>query len=245
MKAIGIIPARLGSTRLPEKVLRPINGAPMIFHVWKRACQARHLKEVIVATDSGKVLDCVKEFGGKAVLTRDDHPNGSSRAAEAAEKSDADIVINIQGDEPLIDPRNIDSLVEALEQDPAEEAATLAVRKFDKEGYENPNVVKVICGAKGHALYFSRSPLPYYRETPADFSYLKHMGLYGYRKSFLLKFVSWPVSRLEDAEKLEQLRILENGGRILVIETPYDSLGVDTQTDLAAVETQMKTLARK
>lgn len=242
MKAVGIIPARLGSTRLPAKVLREIDGAPMIYHVWNRASKAKSLKDLIVATDDKRVADCVAGFGGRAVMTRADHPNGSSRAAEAAGKLDADIVVNIQGDEPMIDPRNIDRVVQGFDEDPAVDVVTLAVRRTDAEGYANPNVVKVVCGASGRALYFSRSPLPYYREPGSSAGYLKHLGIYGYRKDFLLKFVTWQAGRLEDFEKLEQLRILEQGHSILVLETQYDSLSVDTESDLAAVESKLKTV---
>jgi len=245
IKAVGVIPARLGSTRLPAKVLREIGGIPMICHVWRRASKASALSDLIVATDDESIVKCVTEFGGKAVMTRVDHPNGSSRAAEACGGFDADVVVNIQGDEPLIDPRNIDLVVEGFRRDPAQEVVTLAVKRTDREGYANPNVVKVVCGAKGEALYFSRSPLPYYRDEGTPVSYLKHLGIYGYKKQFLLKFVTWKTGRLEDFEKLEQLRILEQGASILVVETAFDSLSVDTESDLIAVESKMKTLSRE
>jgi len=244
MRAIGVIPARLGSTRLKEKVLRPLCGRPMIYHVWKRVSQARKLSEVMVACDDPRVAACVEAFGGKAVMTRPDHPNGSSRIAEAAEKIKADILINIQGDEPLIHPEDIDSLVEAMESEPSLPVATLAVCKCDPEEFDNPGVVKVVCSRTGDALYFSRSPIPHYREGKGkDFFYWKHLGIYGYRKEFLLDFVSWNSGMLENTEKLEQLRILEQGVRIRVVETPHDSFSVDTEEDVALVESKLKNQA--
>ncbi len=242
MKIVGVIPARLGSTRLEGKVLKLIDGKPMVQRVWERACQAKKLSRVIVACDDKRIADCVESVGGKAMLTRADHPNGSSRVAEVASREDADVFINIQGDEPMINPQVIDQLAECF-ADASIQVATLAVRKKDQEDYQSPNVVKVVCDSKGDALYFSRSPLPYYREMPQAFSFLKHLGIYGYRKDFLLQFVTWKTSALEDAEKLEQLRILEKGFRIRVLETAYDSLSVDTAEDLAAVEAKIKSLA--
>lgn len=237
MNAIGVIPARLGSTRLEEKVLKPIAGRPMIQHVWQRAKQARKLTDVIVACDDERIASCVRSFGGRAEITRADHPNGTSRVAEVAAKEDADVFINIQGDEPLIHPEGIDRLVGIFESAGDVKVATLAVQREDKTDYQNPNVVKVVCDQKGDALYFSRSPLPYDRENPdGPVRYLKHLGIYGYRKTFLLNFVGWKPTALETAEKLEQLRILENGYSIRVIETPYDSLSVDTREDLEMVE---------
>lgn len=242
MKIIGVIPARLGSTRLQEKVLRPIGGKPMIQRVWERAKLAKKLSDVIVACDDKRIADVIQSAGGKAVLTRADHPNGSSRAAEIAAKEAADVFINIQGDEPMINPDVIDQLAGCF-SDPSVEAATLAVRKNSQEEFENPNVVKVVCDLKGDALYFSRAPLPYDREPNAAFSFLKHVGIYGYRKNFLLQFVGWGPGKLEEREKLEQLRILEKGFKIRVIETPHDSVSVDTAEDLAAVEARIKNLA--
>lgn len=242
MRIIGVIPARLGSTRLNEKVLKLIDGKPMVVRVWERAKMAKKLSDVIVACDDQRIADVVEAAGGKAVLTRADHPNGSSRVAEIASRENADVFINIQGDEPMIDPKGIDQLAEAFE-DAKVEVATLAVRKTGHEDYENPNVVKVVMDANGDALYFSRSPIPYYREKPAQFSFLKHLGIYGYRKNFITQFVAWKISGLEDAEKLEQLRILEKGVNIRVLETGHDSLSVDTAEDLAAVEARIKHLA--
>jgi 3-deoxy-manno-octulosonate cytidylyltransferase (CMP-KDO synthetase) len=242
MKMIGVIPARLGSTRLAEKVLKPIDGKPMIQRVWERANGAQKLDALIVACDDARIVECVNAFGGRAELTRADHPNGSSRVSEIASRENADVFINIQGDEPMINPRAIDQLAGAF-SDTAVKVATLAVRKHDLEDYANPNVVKVVCDGAGDALYFSRSPLPYYREKPEQLSFLKHLGIYGYRRDFLLQFVGWETGKLEDCEKLEQLRILERGFRIRVLETPHDSWSVDTAEDLAVVESKIKNLA--
>lgn len=245
MKTIGVIPARLGSTRLEEKVLKLLDGRPMIQHVWERARQSKKLSDLIVACDDERVQACVKNFGGKAVLTRPDHPNGTSRVAEIAAREQAEIFINIQGDEPMLHPRVIDQIVEAFEKDPEVQVATCAVRRDEKEDYENSNVVKVVCGQKGDALYFSRSPIPYFRGGSQPISYLKHLGIYGYRKNFLLEFVTWNPGVLEEYEKLEQLRILERGFEIRVIETVHDSWSVDTREDLEIVEAKIKESRQK
>lgn len=241
MRIVGVIPARLDSSRLREKVLRPLAGRPMIQHVWQQARRAAALDDLVVACDDPRILQCVQEFGGKAVLTRKDHPNGSSRVAEIAERDGADVFLNIQGDEPLIRPEAIDQLAEVFRAHPAVEVATLAVRREDEEDYHNPAAVKVVCDAHQNALYFSRSPIPHHRDLKAgEKSYLKHLGIYGYRREFLLSFVSWPVSPLEEREKLEQLRILERGCKIRVVVTPYDSWGVDTSEDAQKVEAYLK-----
>ena len=239
MKIIGVIPARLGSTRLHEKVLKPIAGRPMIQHVWERVSQTKKLHQVIVACDDQRVKNLIESLGGRAMLTRMDHLNGSSRVAEVAEREPGEVFINIQGDEPMIHPKSIDQLADAF-QDASVQAATLAVRRQEMEEYQNPNVVKVICDAKGDALYFSRSPIPYFRDKlGGPVAFLKHLGIYGYRKEFLLEFVTWSTGRLEEAEKLEQLRILEQDYKIRVVPTPYDSWSVDTAEDLKLVEEKL------
>ena len=241
MKAIGVIPARLGSTRLHQKVLRSIAGKPMIQWVWERARKAGKLSDLIVACDDASVRECVESFGGRAVMTRIDHLNGSSRVAEVAKQENADVFINIQGDEPLIHSSAINELVAGFEKDPKIKVGTLAVRKTTGEDYQNPNVVKVVTDKTGNALYFSRSPIPYYREKPVNgISFLKHLGIYGYQKAFLLEFVTWNQGILEEKEKLEQLRILEQGIPIKVVETAYDSWSVDTIEDLEVVESKLK-----
>ena len=247
MKAIGVIPARLGSTRLAEKVLKPIAGKPMIQHVWEKAHAAKRLDRVIVACDDARIKSCVENFGGEALLTRADHPNGTSRIAEIASREKADLIVNIQGDEPMMHPASIDLLVDAMDQNAAVKMGTLAVRRTDRAEFENPNVVKVILDCRKYAVYFSRSPIPYVREAAdwQNFSFLKHLGIYAYRRDFLLEFVKWPTSLLENYEKLEQLRVLEQGFEILVLETPHDSLSVDTFEDLTRVELRIKSACEK
>ena len=163
VKAIGVIPARLGSTRLSEKILRSVAGKPMIQHVWERAKQAKKFEDVIIATDDARIEACVRGFGGKACMTRKDHPNGTSRIAEVTERFKQDIVINIQGDQPLVDPKALDEMVSIFEKEKNVEMLTLAVRMTDKASYENPNVVKVVCDAEGNALYFSRAAIPFFQ----------------------------------------------------------------------------------
>ena len=241
MKTLGVIPARLNSTRLSEKILRPISGKPMIQHVWERAKQAKKLEDVIVATDDIRIQQCVEGFGGKAFMTREDHPNGTSRIAEVMEHFKQGIVINIQGDQPLVDPKALDEMVGIFEKEKNVEMLTLAIRMADKKSYENPNVVKVVCDAEGNALYFSRAAIPFFQEKKScTFSFLKHLGVYGYRRDFLLEFVSWGPGTLENTEKLEQLRVLERGRSIRVIETAYDFISVDTEEDLREVEKRLQ-----
>ncbi len=246
VKALGVIPARLGSTRLAEKVLKPIDGRPMIQHVWEKASRAQRLDKVVVACDDKRIRECVESFGGIAVLTSKDHPNGTSRVAEAAKREDGfDIVVNIQGDEPLIHPQAIDALVEVFDDFSDIQVGTLAVRLEDREVFENPNAVKVITDQHGNALYFSRSPLPYYREPhEVPFSFLKHLGIYAYQMPFLFHFCDWPQSTLERVEKLEQLRILEKGFEIRVVETQHNSLSVDTSEDLERVEAEIRKMVK-
>ncbi len=241
VKALGVIPARLGSTRLPEKILRPLGGKPMIQHVWERARQAEKLEDVIVATDDLRIQQCVEGFGGKAIMTRQDHPNGTSRIAEVMGHFKQDLVINIQGDQPLVDPKALDEMVSIFERTKDVEMLTLAVRLKDRKSFENPNVVKIVCDADGDALYFSRAAIPFFQgRQDCAFSFLKHLGVYGYRRDFLLKFVAWEPGILENTEKLEQLRVLERGRSIRVIETAYDFISVDTEEDLQEVEKRLQ-----
>ncbi len=239
-KALGVIPARLGSTRLPEKILREIAGKPMIQRVWECAKKAKKLEDVVVACDDARIQKCVEGFGGKAFMTRADHPNGTSRIAEVMGQFKHDWVINIQGDQPLVDPAALDEMVSIFETSPKTEVLTFAVRMTDKASYENPNVVKVVCDAEGDALYFSRATVPFFQgKQDCGFSFLKHLGVYGYRRDFLLQFVAWESGVLERIEKLEQLRILERGRSIRVIETKYDFISVDTEEDLKEVESRL------
>jgi 3-deoxy-manno-octulosonate cytidylyltransferase (CMP-KDO synthetase) len=241
MKALGVIPARLGSTRLSEKILRVIAGRPMIQHVWERARQAKKLEDVVVATDDVRIQQCVEGFGGKAFMTRRDHPNGTSRIAEVMGHFKQALVINIQGDQPLVDPKALDEMVSIFEKSKDMDMLTLAARMTDRASYENPNVVKVVCDENGNALYFSRATIPFFQgKQDCAFSFLKHLGVYGYRRDFLLEFVTWKPGVLENHEKLEQLRVLERGRSIRVIETAYDFISVDTEEDLREVEKRLQ-----
>lgn len=233
MKIIGIIPARYSATRLPGKPLANICGKPLIQYVYEQAKKSKLLEDVLVATDDERILKAVEKFGGKAVMTSPSHPSGTDRCAEVARKIDCDFVINIQGDEPLIPPEVIDKVAEALRESdevtPMTSAATLA----NNEERGNSNVVKVVTDRNGIALYFSRSPIPFYRNPIAPT--LRHIGIYGYRKDFLLKFVSLPQTPLERTESLEQLRALEHGFKIKIVLVDYSPVGVDTPEDLERV----------
>lgn len=246
---IGVIPARYASVRFPGKVLAPLWGKPIVQHVYERAKRARTLSEVVVATDDERVKEAVERFGGKCVMTSPEHPSGTDRVAEVARQLECDVVVNIQGDEPLIAPEAIDAAVQPFFADPTIKMATLATPITDAREYCNPNVVKVVVDRDGFALYFSRSPLPFFRPQgtmaeapqfalPADAPVrpLRHIGLYAYRREFLLRFARWAPTGLEKAEGLEQLRALEHGVRIKVITTAYRSVGVDTPEDLRCVE---------
>ncbi len=237
MKIFGIIPARYASTRLHGKPLAQIVGKPMIQHVYERASRCRRLDQVIVATDDGRILEAVRSFGGKCILTRSDHESGTDRLAEAAQLLDLaldDCIVNIQGDEPLVQSAIIDTLVEALLSHPRPDMATLAFASSAKGEFEDANVVKVVTDRDGRALYFSRSPIPFPREQKETF-FLKHLGFYAYSRGFLSEFASLPPSELEVIEKLEQLRALENGYSIRVALSPFDSESVDTAEDLEKV----------
>jgi 3-deoxy-manno-octulosonate cytidylyltransferase (CMP-KDO synthetase) len=240
VNTIGIVPARYASTRFPGKALALIADKPLIQHVVEQCRKAKSLAEVIVATDDARIADVVKKFC-RVEMTRPEHPSGTDRIAEVAEKISCDAVVNIQGDEPLIDPAVIDAVAGALAQN---EMSTAATRIKNPADYDNPNVNKVVVNTAGRALYFSRRTIPYLREAAsgsvseqlAAFPFLKHLGIYGYRRGTLLRLVKFPVSPLEKAEKLEQLRALENGIGIAVVQVEYDSVGVDTPEDVARVE---------
>jgi 3-deoxy-manno-octulosonate cytidylyltransferase (CMP-KDO synthetase) len=237
MIAIGVIPARYGSTRLPGKALLEIAGAPMLRHVFERAQAARRLDEVIVATDDVRIAAAVRDFGGEAVLTSPDHQSGTDRVAEACAGRTFDVVVNVQGDEPLLDPSDVDALVAALEARSDAELATLAV-ELPAEQASDPNAVKVALDRQGFALYFSRLPIPYRRDAvpgTVPGTYLKHKGIYAYRADALRRFASLPPTPLEQAESLEQLRALEHGMRVYVVVSQHDSIGVDTPDDLERV----------
>lgn len=234
MKVVGIIPARFASTRLPGKPLAEIAGKPMIQHVWERASRVRGMTEVIVATDNDAVFAAVQRFGGQVRLTSARHRTGTDRLAEVARTLDADVIVNIQGDEPLLDPEEVENLVAPFRQRDDLVMTTLATPIQVPEDVEDPNVVKVVRDREGFALYFSRLPIPYYRDGGSG-ERLKHIGTYAYRRDFLLTYAALPRTPLEIAEQLEQLRALEHGYRILVVLTEQDSVGVDTPADLERV----------
>lgn len=239
---VGILPARWGSSRFPGKPLHVLAGKPLIQHVWERCLGCSKLDDLLVATDDDRIRDAVLAFGGKVVMTSSDHPTGTDRLAEAVKSvPQATHIINIQGDEPLIDPELIDDLAAAMIADPELPMATAANVIDDEDAITDPNVVKVVLDATGHALYFSRSPIPYRRTVPAGLAVYRHKGLYGYRRDFLERFVTWPPSVLEQTESLEQLRALENGARIKVLITADDSIGLDTPEQVALVESLLLT----
>jgi 3-deoxy-manno-octulosonate cytidylyltransferase (CMP-KDO synthetase) len=242
MTAVGVIPARYASTRLPGKALLPIAGKPMIEHVYRRASEARSLSRVLVACDDERIRAAVEAFGGEAVMTRPDHPSGTDRIAEAVRDTEADVVVNIQGDEPLIDPEDIDLAVRPLAEDPSCPMSTLITPIREARDLADPSCVKAVVDLKGWALYFSRSLVPYPRaaEAIAEQPIYRHIGLYAYRKDFLLLYATLPSTPLQRAESLEQLRVLEHGYRIRCVETPRESIGVDTEEDLARVRMLME-----
>jgi 3-deoxy-manno-octulosonate cytidylyltransferase (CMP-KDO synthetase) len=249
MRIIGIIPARYASTRFPGKPLALIAGKSLIQRVVERCQQAKSLAEIVVATDDPRIAEVARKFC-RVEMTREDHPSGSDRIAEVASRNDCDAIVNIQGDEPLIDPAVINAVAGALARD---EMSTAATPIRNPEEYDNPNVVKVVVNAAGRALYFSRRTIPYLREAAsrsaneqlAAFPFLKHLGIYGYRRDTLLRLVQFPISPLEQAEKLEQLRALENSIQIAVVKVDYDSMGVDMPEDVARVEKILATDKRR
>ena len=237
MDITAIIPARYASTRLPGKPLLDIAGKPMIQHVYERAMKAELVGRVIVATDNKKIFNAVKMFGGEAVMTSRAHKSGTDRLAEAAMGLKSDIVVNVQGDEPLIEPAMIDEAIRPLMDDSSTLMGSLKAEIRDEADLNNPNVVKVVVDRNDFALYFSRYPIPYLRDEPLSLltCRFKHIGLYVYRREFLLKYAGMSQTPLEEAEKLEQLRALENGYRVKVPTTRHQSIGVDTEEDLERV----------
>ncbi len=245
-----MIPARWGSTRFPGKPLANIRNKPMVQWVVERVKKAPSISDVIVATDDQRIYDAVRNFGGRAEMTSLKHFSGSDRVAEVAGREKCDIVVNVQGDEPLIPPENLDLVVQSLNNDPSLQVSTLKTKIRRLKDIMNPNIVKVVTDSRGMALYFSRSPIPYDRdgrngdeqagpEAPTEYCpavAFKHIGIYAYRRAFLLEFTGWERSPLEQIEKLEQLRILERGGNIKVEETLLDSLGVDVPEDIMRIE---------
>jgi len=244
-KVIAVIPARWASSRFPGKPLALIKGKPMIQWVFEQASKAKSVSEVIVATDDIRILETVNKFGGNAVMTSSDHESGTDRIAEVVRDKKCEVVVNVQGDEPLISPENIDLIVRPLLEEISESTVTLRILIKSRDELMDRNITKVVVDKSDLALYFSRVPIPWDRDgvdtnvEPLKPFWYKHIGLYAYRKNFLMEFGSLPKSGLEKIEKLEQLRILENGFRIKVVETALDSIGVDCEADLAMVEKRL------
>lgn len=242
MDVIGIIPARYSSLRFEGKVLADIMGKPMVQHVWERAKQVRLLDEVIIACDHEAIADACRGFGAKVVMTSKGHDCGTDRIAEVVNPLDVKIIVNIQADEPLVHPTMIDSVARALLDNPAISMATIMKKIEDPCLINDPNVVKVVTDKNNFALYFSRSAIPYLADNSSVKApaYFKHIGLYGYTKDFLFIYKNLPVSNLEMTEKLEQLRVLEEGFKIKVVETKFDTIGVDTPEDLEKIKEYLR-----
>jgi 3-deoxy-manno-octulosonate cytidylyltransferase (CMP-KDO synthetase) len=237
-KVVAVIPARYGSTRLPGKPLVSLAGQPMIRRVYDRAKSAKSVHEVIVATDDDRIIQAVKSFGGEVRMTRPDHRTGTERVAEVAAHVEGDVFVNVQGDEPLLDPAAVDTAVEALLDDEQATVATVATPIKKPADIMDPNVVKVVLDFDDYALYFSRAPIPWVRDTKTDLvvRHWKHLGLYVFRRDALLEYPTLPQGELEKIEQLEQLRWMENGTRIRVAEVEHDAVSVDVPEDVARVE---------
>jgi len=236
---LAVIPARFASTRFPGKMIAPLAGKPLVVHTYAQACKAELVSHALIAADDDRVIEAVRPHGVAVVMTRAGHPSGTDRIAEVAEHADASIIVNVQGDEPLIDPGTIDAAIRPLLEDPQLPMATVRHPITEPEAISDPNVVKVVCDARGRALYFSRHPIPYVRDWEDGASsprcHWQHVGLYAYRREFLLEYARMAQTPLEELEKLEQLRALENGFPIAVVETQHRSIGVDTPEDLERV----------
>ena len=235
MKTAVIIPARMGSMRFPGKVLADLGGKPVIRHVWENAMRSK-ADSVTVAADDPRVENAVKAFGGHVVMTKPSHPSGSDRVWEAAQSNDAELIVNVQGDEPFLPHEVIDDLIDAMHGPDAPAMGTVVLPCSRADIAANPNLPKVVLTTDDYALYFSRSMIPYLREGGEETDVYRHWGIYAYRRETLAKFVSLPEGRLERCEKLEQLRALENGIRIKVIKTSFDSIGIDTPDDLVRAQ---------
>jgi 3-deoxy-manno-octulosonate cytidylyltransferase (CMP-KDO synthetase) len=240
VRAIGVIPARWGATRFEGKIVANLLGKPVIQHVWENAKKAKTLDDLVVACDDERIMKAVESFGGKAVYTSPNQPSGTDRLAEVVNPLNVDIAVNIQGDEPLMKSIMIDNLVLSLEEDKAAQMATMMKRIEDDSELTNSNVVKVVTDKNGYAVYFSRYAIPYNRTSETDPRkrpvYYKHIGIYAFTKDFLFQFRNLPHSALENAEKLEQLRALENGYKIKVVETKFDTIGIDRPEDIKRAE---------
>src|SRR5271155_5158684 len=244
MKSVIVIPARYGATRFPGKSLARIDGRPMIQWVWEAACKSRLTEQVVVATDDDRIADVAAKFGADVIMTKKSHRSGTDRMAEVADKISAQLYVNVQGDEPLLAPGAVDDLIRGMAESPRIPIGTLAHRIESEAEWQSPEVVKVVCNRHHEALYFSRSPLPFQRAFNPQARLLRHVGIYAFRARALADFVALKPSALEIAESLEQLRALENGMVIQVIETKYRCLGVDTPADLARVEAALRKQAR-
>jgi 3-deoxy-manno-octulosonate cytidylyltransferase (CMP-KDO synthetase) len=245
-KAVGIIPARWGSTRFPGKALHLIAGKPLLRHVWERCRRAKKLDKLIIATDDFRIAEAAFDWGAEVAMTSANHASGTDRIAEVAKKMNPFVhVVNIQGDEPLIDPKLIDRLVRDLQRDSSLEMITAAHPFEDPRDAESPHQVKVVLNQSGDALYFSRAAIPFVRDDTEQSQFFRHQGIYGYRRDLLLRFVRWKTSPLEQAEALEQLRALENGVRIRVVMTGSGSPGVDTPEDARVIERVLKSAGRR
>ena len=234
VNAVAVIPARYGSTRLPGKALADIAGVPMIVRVWQQTRKARLLERVLIATDDERIGSAVRNAGGDVEMTASSHPSGTDRITEVACRVPAEIYLNVQGDQPFIAPEDIDGVVSTMTAEPSLSMATLGAPIVDLEEWRNPNKVKIVCDRQGYALYFSRSPIPFFRDgAGVPRGALRHVAVYGYRRDFLLRFGTLAPGDLEQIEKLEQLRAMEHGYRIKVIGSNAPSLEVDTPEDLA------------
>jgi len=237
---LAVVPARYASTRFPGKIIAPLAGKPLVMHAYERARKATLVDEVVIATDHTDVLDALAPFNVKVIMTRDDHPTGTDRIAEVAAQYEAGIIVNVQGDEALIDPQTIDAAIRPMLAQDGVAMSTARHRITEWDEINDPTVVKVVCDNNGHALYFSRSPIPYIRDQAdrihSDTAYWQHVGLYVYRRDFLLKYAALSQTPLEKLEKLEQLRVLEHGYKIAVIDTEYRAIGVDVPADLERVK---------
>lgn len=243
-KVLAVIPARYDSVRFPGKMVADLAGKPLVYHAYARACEASLVDEVVIAADDERIVAALAPLGANVVMTSRDHATGTDRVAEAAARSDAAIIVNVQGDEAMIDPNVIDDTIRPLLREPEVVMSTACIAIADPARLADPNVVKVVVNERGHALYFSRASIPHVRDA-ADLPIkgtqaFQHIGLYVFRRDFLIAFANLPQTRLEKLEKLEQLRALEHGYRIAVVETNYACIGVDTPEDLEAVRAQMQ-----
>ncbi len=246
-RVLVVIPARWASSRFPGKPLAKIAGVPMIQRVVEQAKKAQSVAEVIVATDDSRIFDLINNNGDTAIMTSENHESGTDRVAEVAQDKECDIVVNVQGDEPLIPPQNIDLVVRPLIEDTSVLVSSLRILIQNADELLSRNITKVVVDKFDSALYFSKAPIPWDRDNwseDADISltsplWFKHIGLYAYRKTFLMEYSALPISKLEKVEKLEQLRILENGYPVKVIETKYDSIGVDSESDIELIEKKL------